>query len=1093
MSAEASSIRQDPTDNNNTTTTTTTTATATANNPEPHLHLDKGDISEKPASLNTAPDDSTTIRNNDSAGRVNGAKTASKKSSVLPDWVTEHLTLRDFKILIRCSIAGWASFLFVVINPVLQNFGQAAFMGMLCLFINPPSTILPLYLLAATTILLGICLAWGWGTLASLAAMSRRDDDLYNARYNAIRQAAAGTPNPRFYVQRQIFNGELLEAGPTITLLAMCLVFVYFMARIQASFPKLTLVSIFGIIVIDPYITTAPLLNNFNGTLPLIFVKPLASAVGIGVVLSIFCFPESCSHATLALLTKSIGRVREALDITKATLEDLERDIAVGDIKKLKEKIIEERTEIDLGFTFMGLEFSLGRWSGEDVRSLKDIFQDLYIRTNVLLNFHLLRQEYRSKILHRSPKADYPADDDSDSRLDKSQEHLESNKREKHPRRAGASQTLATLTVYEFLRPEPEIVKLGQDALKAVEDVSCSLFTACDDALSTSSEIMTSVNSTRWFGSPKKSEIDALVEKHTRVLDKLKHERDYFARHAVDRVVEPISQFFDKEGKLVEATEREKSVRLPGLMIGINYRHRILSMASVLVDLLEKLIDLEMKRTRVRLWMPFAFTGLFSWALSPEPVRDDNALERTETRQEKEGGKVKQLKAKKNKKAKSKEAVQPRQTVRRQRSRFAQALTGVFHWLTNNEGVFAARVVIVTLIMAIPGILRPTAEFCYDNRSIWALIMAQLTISQYLGDFVFSVAMRTFGTVVGGICGLIVWYIGAGSGPGNPYGIMAILAPFVVIGITIRVFAPREWMMPGVMGVATLMLVIGYSWEVHYLPQLIHAEPGYGVLYRRLLLVMVGFAAAIIVQIFPRPPSATRNAAKSLATVLSELTQFYSDTMSDFLSAPDDQEFSAEEVKERVAELYFSMQELIPRIKMVKFEPSSSPFTSENLMDIADYLGKILESLSIMSLLAPRLSPMYKRRLEVQTDFARTETVASIMAILGVLEGSLRTGYPLAEILPVPLLGRLRKLGGPADGVDSLTIDMLKDEEWTTFVVMMMSITSLYSRIDDLVMHIKGAVGEKYFVTGLPHHSHRHHHNHPHEQASAEENSSINV
>ncbi|RVD82111.1 uncharacterized protein DFL_006545 [Arthrobotrys flagrans] len=1085
MSAEAPSTPRAQDENNNT----------TSNEPEPHQ--DEGGILEKPASLNTGPDDSTTIKNEYAATeRADNVQTASKKGSVLPDWVTEHLTLRDFKILVRCSIAGWASFLFVVIDPVLQNFGQAAFMGMLCLFINPPSTILPLYLLAATTILLGICLAWGWGTLAFLAAMSRRDDDLYNVRYNAIRQAAAGTPNPRFYVQRQIFNGELLEAGPTITMLAMCSVFVYFMARIQASFPKLTLVSIFGIIVIDPYITTAPLLNNFNGTLPLIFVKPLASAVGIGVVLSLLCFPESCSHATLALLTKSLGRVREALDITKATLQDLERDIAVEDIKKLKQKIIEERTEIDLGFTFMGLEFSLGRWSGEDVRSLKNTFQDLYIRTTVLLNFHLLRQEYRSKILDGAPKAEYTTDGDSDSRLDKSQEHLEKSKKghrhEKHQRRAGASQTLATLTVYEFLRPEPEILKLGQDALKAVEDVSRNLLTACDDALLTCSEIMTSVNCTRWFGSPKQSELDSLVIKHAQALERLKDERDYFVRHAVDRVVEPVSHFFDEEGKLVEATEKEKTVRLPGLMIGINYKHRILSVASALIDLLEKLTDLEMKRTRGRLWMPFALKGLFSWALSPEPVRDDNALERTETRQEKEGGKAKKPKAKKDKKTKSKEVAQQRQTEGRQRSRFAQALTGVFHWFTNNEGVFAARVVIVTLAMAIPGVLRPTAEFCYDNRSIWALIMAQLTISQFMGDFVFSVAMRTFGTVVGGVCGLIVWYIGAGSGPGNPYGIMAILAPFVVIGITIRVFAPREWMMPGVMGVATLMLVVGYSWEVHYLPQLIYAEPGYGVFYRRLLLVIVGFAAAIIVQIFPRPPSATRNAAKSLATVLSDLTQFYSDTMSNFLSAQDDEEVSAEEIKERVADLYTSMQELIPRIQMVKFEPSSSPFTSDNLMDIADYLGKILESLSIMSLLTPKLSPAYKRRLEVQTDFARTETIASIMAILGVLEGSLRTGYPLAEILPVPLLRRLRKVAGPADGMDALTRDMLKDDEWTTFVVMLMSITSLYSRIDDLVLHIKGAVGEKYFVTGIPHHSHHHHHHHNNEQTS-EENSSVNV
>ncbi|KAF3932551.1 hypothetical protein ABW20_dc0104011 [Dactylellina cionopaga] len=1052
-------------------------------------HHDIGEPAEKQPSLLSSPEDGTTKYDGDSVsptrvttGATRYAAPTKNKASKLPDWVTEHLTLRDLKILIRCSLAAWASFFFVVINPVLHNFGQAAFMGMLCLFINPPSVILPLFLLAATTILLGICLAWGWGTLAFLAAMSQRDDDLYNATIARIRQAAVKAPNPTFYAQRQIFNGELLQTGPTVVLLVMCCVFIYFMARLQAKFPKLILVSIFGMIVIAPYITTAPLLDNFNGTLPLVFVKPLAASVAIGVVLSLLVFPESCSHATLALLSKSLGRMRQVIDITRDTLLDVEQEIPIDDIKALKLKIIEEHTEIDQGFTFMGLEPSIGRWSGEDVKSLKSLFQDLYIRSTVMLNFHLLRQEYRSKVLHGAPKADHfmDAEPDTHGDFEKSQEHLERPKKEhKHSpstRRVGISQTLATLTVYEYLRPDPEVAKLGQEALSAVEDVSRNLLTACDDAISTSSEIMTSVNSTRWFGCPKKLELDALVEKHTQVLEKLKYERDFFALHAVDRMVDPVSHFFDESGKLIETSDHDRGMRLPGMMIGVNYKHRILAIATTLIDLLERLVELEMKKTKTRLWMPFALRALFSWAFSPEPVRDDNALERVETRREKEEQKARRAKAKKSekkeKKKEPKKARAPQESAGRQRNKFAEALTGIFHWFTNNEGVFAARVVIVTLALAIPGVVKESAAFCYDNRSVWALIMAQLTISQYMGDFVFSITMRTFGTVIGGVIGLVVWYIGAGSGPGNPYGIMAILAPFIVFGITIRVFAPREWMMPGVMGAATMVLVVGYSWEVNYLPSLIYAEPGYGVFYRRLLLVMVGFAAAIIVQIVPRPPSATRNASKSLATVLSDLTGFYSDTMSHFLTSHEDPDSTPEKLHGRIAEMYTQLQELAPRIKMVKLEPSSSPFTSDILENISDSLGKILESLSIMSFVTGKLTPMYRKRLEVQTDFAKTDTIAAIMATLGVLEGSLRTAHPLAEILPVPLLGRLRKAAGPADGVDSLSRDMLKDDDWSTFVVMLMAVTSLYSRIDDLVMNVKDAVGEKYYVRGLPHHGH---------------------
>ncbi|KAF3928635.1 hypothetical protein AA313_de0206271 [Arthrobotrys entomopaga] len=1026
---------------------------------------------------------------------VGGDEARRTKKSKLPDWIVDHLTARDLKILIRCSLAAWASFLFVVINPALHNFGQAAFMGLLCLSINPPSTILPLYLLAATTILLGICLAWGWGTLTFLAALSQRDDALYNASLAGIRQAAAQSksPNPTFFVQKEIFSGQLLQTGPTIIVLTMGSIFIYFMARIQAKFPKLILVSIFGMIVIDPYLTTAPLLNNFNGTLPLVFVKPLASAVAIGVVVSLLVFPESCSHATLVLLSKSLGRTRETLYITRDTLQDMKQDIPVEEINNLKIKMVSDHTQIDQGFTFMGLEPSIGRWSGEDVGSLKTLFQDLFIRTTVMLNFHLFRHEYRNKILNgmRHDEAD-----DSEESEEPSEKSVKEHKRGKHhhhhskhqhePRKVGVVQTLATMTVYEFLRPDPEVAKLGQDALKAVEDVSRNLLVACDDAISAAEEITTSVNSTRWLGNPKKTEIDALVEKHTQVLDRLKHEREYFSVHAVDKMTDPVSHLFDADGKFLEFVESDNKMRLPGLMVGINYRHRILAITTCLVNILERLVELEMKKTKSRLWMPFAFKALLPWAFSPDPVNDDNALERTETRREAENRKSRKAKA--TKEPKKAKADAPHQQVGRQRGKFAEIFTDIFHWFTNNEGVFAARVVAVTLAIAIPGVVKYSAWFCYNNRAVWALIMAQLTISQYLGDFVFSVAMRTFGTVIGGVVGLVVWYIGAGSGPGNPYGIMAIIAPFIVAGVVIRIFAPPVWLMPGVMGIATMMLVVGYSWEASYLPQLIATPAGYGIFYRRLILVMVGFGAAIIVQIIPRPPSATRNASKSLATVLSDLTHFYADTMSHFLTSDDESPESVpEKIQERIALLYTQLQELGPQIKMVQFEPSSSPYTSDNLAKIAQYLGKILESLSIMAFLTSRLTPTYKRRLEIQTDFAKTETVASIMAILGVLEGSLRTGHPLAEILPVPLLAKLRKVRAPAEGVESLTREMLNNEDWSTFVITMMAVTSLYSRIDDLVITVKDAVGEKYYVKGLPHHHNRAHHEQEHHEINVQQ------
>ncbi|KAK6512328.1 hypothetical protein TWF481_001216 [Arthrobotrys musiformis] len=342
-----------------------------------------------------------------------------------------------------------------------------------------------------------------------------------------------------------------------------------------------------------------------------------------------------------------------------------------------------------------------------------------------------------------------------------------------------------------------------------------------------------------------------------------------------------------------------------------------------------------------------------------------------------------------------------------------------------------------------------------------------------MGDFIFAVAMRFLGTIVGGVVGLVVWYIGSGSGPGNPYGIMAILAPCMIIAMILRIWAPQEWLTPTVMGVATLMLVVGDSWDVNYLPELIYQAPGYGVFYHRVVLVMIGFGVAIIVQVFPRPPSATRNASKSLAVVSSHITSFYANTISNFVKDSEREDYQATRstIEDRLTELFTEISILEPRIRMAKFEPSSSPFTCDILLEVEKCLSRILESLSILASVTPRLTATYRRILETQTEFVETDTIASIIATLTALEETLKSGHPFAEVLPVPLLRKLRKVSntGPyaPDGTHAFSRDAMKDDDWSTFVVALMAVTSLYSRIDDLVITIKNAVGEKYHVQGL--------------------------
>jgi hypothetical protein len=61
--------------------------------------------------------------------------------------------------------------------------------------------------------------------------------------------------------------------------------------------------------------------------------------------------------------------------------------------------------------------------------------------------------------------------------------------------------------------------------------------------------------------------------------------------------------------------------------------------------------------------------------------------------------------------------------------------------------------------------------------------MTALTIAQFTADTIFGFVVRLVATFLGALLGMILWYIGSGSGDGNPFGLAAVLAvvlPFIL-------------------------------------------------------------------------------------------------------------------------------------------------------------------------------------------------------------------------------------------------------------------------------------------------------------------------
>ena len=64
-------------------------------------------------------------------------------------------------------------------------------------------------------------------------------------------------------------------------------------------------------------------------------------------------------------------------------------------------------------------------------------------------------------------------------------------------------------------------------------------------------------------------------------------------------------------------------------------------------------------------------------------------------------------------------------------------------------------------------------SFLPDAASSFADRQAQTGMGVYTGEQIGSFFLRMSGTVLGLVIGMVAWYIGAGRGPGNPYGVAA--------------------------------------------------------------------------------------------------------------------------------------------------------------------------------------------------------------------------------------------------------------------------------------------------------------------------------
>ncbi|PCG98916.1 Brefeldin A sensitivity protein-related, domain of unknown function DUF2421 [Penicillium occitanis (nom. inval.)] len=745
----------------------------------------------------------------------------------LPFWL-DHFNVRDLKVLFRCWAAAWVAALFMFIGPTLHTIGTETFFASIVLLILPPSGILLAFFLGESTLLIGMSLAWAWGIIVMKAALAARSASETQARLTALHERASIQANA---------SGQSI-ANETQML-----------ARLRTANPKFVLMQVYATIISDLFLTLGPSQPSFNGTLPISLIKPAAIGVGLGCASSILFFPQSTSHNFFVGFEKLLEFAKQPLKFTISSLDKEPSELDLRVFHKLKAKIITEYRAIESAIAFLPLDCSIGRWNADDIKSLKDPIRQSMISSLSLLEYHT------AQLVKRKRLRGFPVTSDAQGIRDFAQ------KQRQHE--IGQFQLLQSAQLVQVLQ-SPESEALRSDVVEILRQSTTGILPACLDAITAVLECIRTKSSGGWFARPSNDKHDRDLYRCQTSLKALKSTRSAFMVKTTWKLLQINAGLFDEAGHLQSFSDLAIHP-FRGVMFGMVFESHILFVADALEKLLERIIQLCQGRKNDKLWFPGGIRYAAAWASNRNvaaPIPDQPNLVDPD------------LDVKESNEAQSQLRNSRGSGVKR-RSRLATFIIATHKWLFNSDGLYALRMIIITVALAIPAAIPSSAGFYYREKGVWALIMGQTTLLVYMADFTFSMISRTIGTVIGGVLGLLVWYVGSGSGPGNPYGLAAILAAVLAILMWARLFFKQGLLQATIMSAATCILIVGYSFDDSHIAQYGNPGVGYNVFWHRIVLVMTGFAAALIVQVFPVPPSASRHIRKSLSNAIQTLSDHY--------------------------------------------------------------------------------------------------------------------------------------------------------------------------------------------------------------------------